>query len=66
MISVGTSFTYKKSVETTTTSTSTESDTTTEVEVSTVFDGLILGVVPFIEDNGRISDDQSHQERCGS
>jgi MSHA type pilus biogenesis protein MshL len=55
MISVGTSFTYKKSVETTTTSTSTESDTTTEVEVSTVFDGLILGVVPFIEDNGRIS-----------
>jgi MSHA type pilus biogenesis protein MshL len=55
MISVGTSFTYKKSVETTTTSTTTESDTTTEVEVSTVFDGLILGVVPFIEDNGRIS-----------
>jgi MSHA type pilus biogenesis protein MshL len=55
MISVGTSFTYKKSVETTTTSTATDSDTTTEVEVSTVFDGLILGVVPFIEDNGRIT-----------
>jgi MSHA type pilus biogenesis protein MshL len=55
MISVGTSFTYKKSVETTTTSSTTETDTTTEVEVSTVFDGLILGVVPFIEDNGQIS-----------
>lgn len=55
MISVGTSLTYKKSVETTTTSTATDSDTTTEVEVSTVFDGLILGVVPFIEDSGRIS-----------
>jgi MSHA type pilus biogenesis protein MshL len=55
MISVGTSFTYKKSVETTTTSSSSQTDTTTEVEVSTVFDGLILGVVPFIEDNGRIS-----------
>ncbi|MDJ0782314.1 MAG: pilus (MSHA type) biogenesis protein MshL [Desulfosarcinaceae bacterium] len=55
MISVGTSFTYKKSVETTTTNTATDSDTTTEVEVSTVFDGLILGVVPFIEDNGHIS-----------
>jgi MSHA type pilus biogenesis protein MshL len=55
MISVGTSFTYKKSVETTTTSSATETDTTTEVEVSTVFDGLILGVVPFIEDNGQIS-----------
>jgi MSHA type pilus biogenesis protein MshL len=55
MISVGTSFTYKKSVETTTTSSTTETDTTTEVEVSTVFDGLILGVIPFIEENGQIS-----------
>jgi MSHA type pilus biogenesis protein MshL len=55
MISVGTSFTYKKSVQTTTTSSTTTNDTTTEVEVSTVFDGLILGVVPFIEDDGRIS-----------
>ena len=55
MISVGTSYTYKKSVETTTTSTSSESNTTTEVEVSTVFDGLILGVIPFIEESGKIS-----------
>jgi MSHA type pilus biogenesis protein MshL len=55
MISVGTSFTYKKSVETTTYTGSSDNTTTTEVEVSTVFDGLILGVIPFIEADGRIS-----------
>lgn len=55
IISVGTSFTYKKSVETTSSATATEESETTQVEVSTVFDGLILGVVPFIEENGRIS-----------
>ncbi|MDY6878694.1 MAG: pilus (MSHA type) biogenesis protein MshL [Thermodesulfobacteriota bacterium] len=55
IISVGTSFSYKKSVSTTTSSTSTETQDTTEVEVSTVFDGLILGIVPFIEADGRIN-----------
>ncbi len=55
IISVGTSFTYKKSIETTRTSTGTSEDLSTEVEVSTVFDGLILGVIPFIEENGQIS-----------
>ncbi len=55
VISVGTSYTYKKSVRRTRTSTSSTDDISTEVEVSTVFDGLILGVVPFIEENGRIS-----------
>ncbi len=55
IISVGTSFTYKKSVETTSSSTATEESETTQVEVSTVFDGLILGVVPFIEEDGTIS-----------
>ncbi|MDY6904784.1 MAG: pilus (MSHA type) biogenesis protein MshL [Thermodesulfobacteriota bacterium] len=55
LISVGTSFTYKKSIETTTTGTGDDRTEETDVEVSTVFDGLILGVVPFIEDNGRIS-----------
>jgi len=55
MISVGTSFTYKKSVEITSTSTSAEDTDTTEVEVSTVFDGLILGVIPFIEPDGKIT-----------
>ena len=55
IISVGTSFTYKKSIETTRTSTGTSEDISTDVEVSTVFDGLILGVIPFIEENGRIS-----------
>jgi MSHA type pilus biogenesis protein MshL len=53
IISVGTSFTYKKSVETTVDTDS--QNQTTEVEVSSVFDGLILGVIPFIEEDGRIS-----------
>lgn len=55
IISVGTSYTYKKSVETTRTTTGTTEDVSTEVEVSTVFDGLILGVVPFIDKSGRIT-----------
>jgi type II secretory pathway component GspD/PulD (secretin) len=52
---VGTSFTYKKSVEVTRESSATEDRDITEVEVSTVFDGLILGVIPFIEEGGRIT-----------
>jgi len=55
IISVGTSFTYKKSVEITRESSSTQDRDITEVEVSTVFDGLILGVIPFIEEGGRIT-----------
>jgi MSHA type pilus biogenesis protein MshL len=53
IMSVGTSFSYKKSVETTTDNDT--QDQTTEVEVSTVFDGLILGVIPFIGEDGRIT-----------
>ena len=55
IISVGTSLTYKKSVEVTSTSTSAETKDITEVEVSTVFDGLILGIIPFIEADGDIT-----------
>ena len=55
IISVGTSFTYIKSVDTTSQTTAAETSETTEVEVSTVFDGLILGVIPFIEEDGRVS-----------
>jgi MSHA type pilus biogenesis protein MshL len=55
IISVGTSFSYKKSIETTRTSNGTSEDLSTQVEVSTVFDGLILGVIPFIEEDGHIS-----------
>ncbi len=55
IISVGTSISYTKSTETTTTGTGDNSDTTTEVEVSKVFDGLILGVIPFIDEGGKIS-----------
>ncbi|OQY14509.1 MAG: pilus (MSHA type) biogenesis protein MshL [Desulfobacteraceae bacterium 4572_187] len=55
IISVGTSISYTKSTETTTTGTGDNSNTTTDVEVSKVFDGLILGVIPFIEEGGKIS-----------
>ena len=55
MISVGTSISYKKSIKVTEEESSTQTRERTEVEVSTVFDGLILGVVPFIETNGKIS-----------
>lgn len=55
LISVGTSFTYKKSVTTTLRDRDTFTDEFSEVEVSTVFDGLILGVVPFVEENGHIT-----------
>jgi len=55
VISVGTSYTYKKSIRRERTSTSSTDDVSTEVEVSTVFDGLIVGVIPFIEEDGRIS-----------
>jgi len=54
IISVGTSFTYKKSVKTTSTYEATARETS-EVEVSTVFDGLILGVIPFIKEDGEIT-----------
>ena len=55
VISVGTSISYKKSIQQTRTLVGSNEDRTTEVEVSTVFDGLILGVIPFIEADGNIS-----------
>ncbi len=55
IISVGDSISYKKSVEVTVETTDIGDKERTEVEVSTVFDGLVLGVIPFIEENGKIS-----------
>jgi len=55
LISVGTSFSYKKSVKTEDRALGDEIRRETDIEVSTVFDGLILGVVPFIEEGGKIS-----------
>lgn len=55
MISVGTSISYVESTETTTIGAGDTATTTTQVEVSKVFDGLILGVIPFIEKDGRIT-----------
>ena len=55
IISVGDSIAYKKSVEVTIEQTELGQTETTQVEVSTVFDGLILGVIPFIEAHGKIN-----------
>jgi MSHA type pilus biogenesis protein MshL len=55
LISVGTSFTYQKRVQTTRELTTATDREITDVEVSTVFDGLILGVIPFVGENQRIS-----------
>jgi len=55
VISVGDSITYKKSIETTIEKTDIGQTEKTDVEVANVFDGLILGVIPFIEPNGRIN-----------
>jgi len=55
IISVGDSISYKKSVKVTKTQNGSNVDTDVDVEVSSVFDGLILGVIPFIEGNGRIN-----------
>ena len=55
LISVGTSFTYKKRVQTTREVTTGTDRQITDVDVSSVFDGLILGVIPFIGENQRIS-----------
>jgi MSHA type pilus biogenesis protein MshL len=55
LISVGTSFTYKKRVQTTREVTTGTDRQITDVDVSSVFDGLILGVIPFIGENQRIT-----------
>ncbi len=52
LISVGTSNTYIKNL--TVTSGGTDGTSSTEIETSSVFDGLILGVIPFIEDDSHL------------
>ncbi len=54
LISVGTSYTYIKSVTVTRSTGVIDGTNSTEVETSSVFDGLILGVIPFIEDDNRL------------
>ncbi|MBF0609980.1 MAG: pilus (MSHA type) biogenesis protein MshL [Magnetococcales bacterium] len=54
MISVGQSSAYVKEVKTTNT-TSTVNSTETQVEVDSVFNGLLIGVVPFITEGQRVS-----------
>jgi len=52
LISVGTSNTYIKNL--TVTSGGTDGTSSTDIETSSVFDGLILGVIPFIENDSRL------------
>lgn len=55
IISVGTSITYIKSAEKESSSTSSTTSDTTSIETGNVFDGLILGVIPFIDENDKIT-----------
>ncbi len=55
MISVGTTNTYVSETDTTTTTTGGSTVTEIEVETDTVFDGLMLGVQPFINPDGRVT-----------
>ncbi|NDY42321.1 pilus (MSHA type) biogenesis protein MshL [Dissulfurirhabdus thermomarina] len=56
VISVGQSVAYLKSLETGTTTTSGGSSTIAPTaEIGSIFDGVLLGVTPIIEDDGRVS-----------
>lgn len=55
IISVGTSITYIKSEEKESSSTSSTTSDTTTIETSNVFDGLILGLIPFVDDDDKIT-----------
>lgn len=55
MISVGTSNTFIDEVEVTTSTGGDDDTVSTDVQTDTVFDGLLLGVIPFIGDAGRIA-----------
>ncbi|MGD8258616.1 MAG: hypothetical protein PVH56_13695, partial [Desulfobacterales bacterium] len=54
LISVGTSISYTKSTSTTILD-GIQRDLISDVEVSKVFDGLVLGVIPFIQNSGKIT-----------
>ncbi len=55
IISVGTSISYIKEEETTSYPDGSQRTDVSSIEVSTVFDGLILGVIPFIGTDGKIT-----------
>ncbi|MBF0471377.1 MAG: pilus (MSHA type) biogenesis protein MshL, partial [Gammaproteobacteria bacterium] len=55
MISVGQSSSYVETIATNTTAGANTDTTTTTPTVNQVFDGLMIGVVPFIKDHDRIS-----------
>jgi MSHA type pilus biogenesis protein MshL len=55
MISVGESNTYVREFTVTVSTGAVDDTVATDVETDTVFDGLLLGVIPFIGDNGRIA-----------
>ncbi len=55
IISVGQSISYLKSLQSQTTTTGNQSNTTPEVTISAVFDGILLGITPIIEEEGHVT-----------
>lgn len=55
LLSVGRNFSFISRVETTTTTTGTAPTTTFTVTTSTLLSGIMLGVIPFVDDRGEIS-----------
>lgn len=55
IISVGQSISYLKSLQSQTTTTGNQTNTNPEVELSAVFDGVLLGITPIIEEDGHVT-----------
>lgn len=55
LLSVGRNFSFISRVETTTTTTGTAPTTTFTVTTSSLLSGIMLGVIPFVDDRGEIS-----------
>lgn len=55
IISVGQSISYLKSLQNQTTTTGNQTNTNPEVEISAIFDGILLGITPIIEEDGHVT-----------
>lgn len=55
IISVGQSISYLKSLQNQTTTTGNQTNTNPSVTISAVFDGILLGITPIIEDDGHVT-----------
>lgn len=55
IISVGQSISYLKSLQNQTTTTGNQTNTNPSVTISAVFDGILLGITPIIEEDGHVT-----------